>query len=225
MGFGFRNSGRGCSAPPGAVQVFRETFCLTAVLRTSRLTAVRRRVIGNVQTHGCTGTYRKLEDGVHGERCTGKLAERPCKDGRIGGLRTASTVSAARGSFWIDRAKIISRRAGRINLNNLYGLTPPLDRRRLLCPRSDGWRRGSLTLWLNWGHVVIFSDQFWAQRKTPATLFTSKNGTNILIIFWSQKCTQFIYFAPIFVKYIGPSLHADFGVVTPLSKLGPHFKF
>ena len=49
------------------------------------------------------------------------------------------------------------------NLNNLYGLTQPPDRRRLFCARLAKGRRVSRNLFVNWFHIVNFLDPFATQ--------------------------------------------------------------
>jgi len=56
------------------------------------------------------------------------------------------------------KAKIISRRAAKINLNNLNGLIPPPGRQWFFWPGLDEWRRVSQTLFVNWGHTDDFSE-------------------------------------------------------------------
>ena len=62
------------------------------------------------------------------------------------------------------KAKIISRRAAKINLNNLYGLIQPAGHRWLFCVTLAGWRRVRRTLFVNWGHAVHFLEQLRDQR-------------------------------------------------------------
>ena len=52
---------------------------------------------------------------------------------------------------------------GQFNLNNLYGLIPPLGRRRLFCVRLDKGRWVSRKLLLNWFHLACFLDLFGTQ--------------------------------------------------------------
>ncbi len=48
------------------------------------------------------------------------------------------------------------------NLNNLYGLIPPLGRRRLFWPGPAEGRRGFWSLFVNWSHMANFSGRVWA---------------------------------------------------------------
>ena len=61
------------------------------------------------------------------------------------------------------KAKIISRRADRVNLNNLYGLIQPAGKRQLFRPRCAEWKRGRRTLFVNWGQNATFFEQRWAK--------------------------------------------------------------
>ena len=93
------------------------------------------------------------------------------------------------------KAKIISRRAGEVNLNNLYGLIPPpTGRRQLFCP---GWIEGRRVLRTKSEPNILIKNRFgliFDPKYGPDRLKMTNLGTNILIFFFRKVRAQYIYF-------------------------------
>ena len=102
------------------------------------------------------------------------------------------------------KAKIISRRADRVNLNNLNGLIPPPDWRWFFCVRPAGWRRVSWTLFVNWFTWVIFRTVFGHSFRAGPP-YNDQKWEPIYLFFLPAKIrAQYIYFATIFLNILGP---------------------
>ena len=116
---------RGADTPNLAVQRSSCTYCSDSSARQQKNLLRARRAL------------RQYAQNVQAKPCTGKLAERPCRD--------------------------YFKAGGQFNLNNLYGLTQVADRRQLFWPVPAGWRRVWKTLFVYWDHLHEFSDQFSTQ--------------------------------------------------------------
>ena len=102
------------------------------------------------------------------------------------------------------KAKIISRRADRVNLNNLYGLIPPPGRRRFFWSRLAEWRRVSRTLFVNWFTWLIFRTVF-GHKFRAGPPYNDQKWEPIYLFFLSAKIrAQYIYFSTIFLNILGP---------------------
>ena len=102
------------------------------------------------------------------------------------------------------KAKIISRRAAKINLNNLYGLVPPPGRRRFFGPGPDPGRRVSWTLFVNWFTWLIFRTVF-GHKFRAGPPYNDQKWEPIYLFFLSAKIrAQYIYFSTIFLNILGP---------------------